>query len=145
MDVAHSSDPVERSTILVVDDDVDIRETISMILEDEGYQVACAANGREALDYLRTHGKPDLILLDLMMPVMDGAEFCARKRLDPSLSQIPVVIVTASGQAREHATALNASDLIYKPLALDTLLEKVHACAAPPLRGGLQAPRSVTS
>ncbi|HWL84368.1 MAG TPA: response regulator [Polyangiaceae bacterium] len=132
MDSVHPSlAALQRSsrTILVVDDDVDIRETISMILEDEGYAVACACNGLEALEYLRENGAPDLILLDLMMPVMDGAEFCARKRQDPRFSDIPVVIVTASGQAKEHASALNARDLLYKPLALDTLLEKVELCS----------------
>ncbi|WP_394849490.1 response regulator [Pendulispora brunnea] len=109
-----------------MDDDVDIRETISMILEDEGYTVACASNGREALDYLREHRAPNLILLDLMMPVMDGVEFCNRQRQDPRLANIPVVIVTASGQAKEQSAALNAKAFIYKPLALDTLLEKVE-------------------
>ncbi|WXA98867.1 response regulator [Pendulispora brunnea] len=114
------------AAVLVVDDDVDIRETISMILEDEGYTVACASNGREALDYLREHRAPNLILLDLMMPVMDGVEFCNRQRQDPRLANIPVVIVTASGQAKEQSAALNAKAFIYKPLALDTLLEKVE-------------------
>lgn len=115
--------------ILIVDDDIDIRETISMVLEDEGYSVACAENGLEALRYLREHGAPDLILLDLMMPVMDGVEFCIQKRQDPRFAEIPVVVVTASGQAREHASVLNAKAWIYKPLALDTLLEKVEQCS----------------
>ncbi|WP_394838997.1 response regulator [Pendulispora rubella] len=117
---------VRTASVLVVDDDVDIRETISMILEDEGYAVACASNGREALEYLREHQAPNLILLDLMMPVMDGVEFCNRQRQDPRIAEIPVVIVTASGQAKEQCAALNVKAFIYKPLALDTLLEKVE-------------------
>ncbi|WXB20232.1 response regulator [Pendulispora albinea] len=127
-----------QRSILVVDDDADIRETLSMILEDEGYTVACASNGREALTYLRElcargdNPPPNLILLDLMMPVMDGAEFCLHQRQDPRLAEIPVVIVTASGQAKEHASALHAKAFIYKPLALDTLLEKVEQCCSAP-------------
>jgi len=130
--------PAARGLVLVVDDDVDIRETIGMILEDEGYTVACACNGLEALQYLREHDAPNLILLDLMMPVMDGAEFCGHQRQDPRLAEIPVVIVSASGQAMQQAAVLNAKALISKPLALDTLLEKVEQCSVP------AAPRAAT-
>src|SRR3569832_407091 len=93
-------------SILIVDDDVDIRVTISLILEDEGYAVASAANGEEALRYLRSHPSPSLILLDLMMPGMDGVEFRAEQQRDAQLSGIPVVVVTASGNARERARAM---------------------------------------
>jgi len=117
-------------SILIVDDDVDIRETISLILEDEGYAVASAANGEEALRYLRSHPSPSLILLDLMMPGMDGVEFRAEQQRDAQLSGIPVIVVTASGNARERARAMQVDGMIQKPIALDALLETIERCTA---------------
>src|SRR6185436_16404183 len=89
--------------VLVVDDDADIRETIAGVLEDEGYGVAGAKNGQEALTWLRAPGspRPQLILLELMMPVMSGPEFRAAQEADPSLHAIPVVIVSASQDAQK--------------------------------------------
>ena len=71
------------------------RGAIKMLLEWEGYQVDCAANGQEALDYLHGQGEPELILLDVMMPVLDGEEFRREQQRDPSLAKIPVVVVSA--------------------------------------------------
>ena len=82
------------STILVVDDMAVFRDPIAAALQQQGYQTVCAENGREALGAARTH-RPDLILLDVAMPVMDGLEFLEAMRQDPNLSQIPVILLTA--------------------------------------------------
>ena len=126
--------PKQPTFVLVVDDDVDIRETVAGILEDEGYKVAGAKDGEEALAYLRSPGvpKPQLILLDLMMPVMSGPEFRAAQDADPTLRAIPVVIVSASADAPKHAKALKVAGVVQKPLSLDILLSTVERCAGRP-------------
>jgi CheY-like chemotaxis protein len=120
--------PTAAKSVLIVDDDVDIRETITLVLEDEGYAVVSAANGEEALHYLRSGAVvlPELILLDLMMPVMDGLEFRTEQQKDPKLATIPVVVITASGNAKERALSMRANAMIQKPIALDTLLATVE-------------------
>ena len=120
-----------RGTVLVVDDDADIRDTIALILEDEGYRVACVANGAEALAHLEANMLPNLILLDLMMPVLAGVDVRSRQRKDPRLEPIPVVVISASGNLREKAASLAAAAMIQKPIALDTLLEAVERCSLP--------------
>src|SRR5229473_2550678 len=81
----------EKSVILVVDDDVDCREMLADLLSNEGYAVACAENGLQALDYL-SGATPARIILDLMMPEMSGWEFRARQKIDPRLESLPVVV-----------------------------------------------------
>jgi CheY-like chemotaxis protein len=110
-------------SILVVDDDPDIREAISNALSDEGYQVTGASNGREALAQLRGQTRPSLILLDMMMPEMDGWRFRLELKKLPELASIPVVILSAHGNVRDAALALGAADYLRKPLRLDSLLE----------------------
>jgi CheY-like chemotaxis protein len=110
-------------SILVVDDDPDIREAISSALSDEGYQVTGASNGREALAQLRGQTRPSLILLDMMMPEMDGWRFRLELKKLPELASIPVVILSAHGNVRDAALALGAADYLRKPLRLDSLLE----------------------
>src|SRR5262245_54428513 len=83
-------------TIMVVDDDVDIRDALSDMLDDFGHPVVTARNGREAIDQLQSDPLPSLILLDLMMPVMDGYEFLEAKRKDARIASIPVAILTAA-------------------------------------------------
>ena len=109
--------------VLVVDDDPDIRETLRFVLEDAGYPVYSAENGREALAILAS-GKqlPGLILLDLMMPVMSGDEMLRALKAVHALAQIPVTIVTASGAAMPPL----ASGLLKKPVDLDVLLRIVQ-------------------
>jgi CheY-like chemotaxis protein len=106
--------------ILVVEDDPDIRETLSEALGFEGYEVTAASNGREALDALRRGPRADVILLDLMMPVMSGWEFRRVQLDDPALAGIPVVVVSASapGNARPDR-------LLPKPFDIDDLLAVV--------------------
>jgi len=88
-------DDVKTSHILVVDDDQGIRETIGELLRDQGYDVSVAAEGEQALKICRSQPIPDLILLDLRMPGMDGTEFTRRKDQDPALAQVPVCVITA--------------------------------------------------
>ena len=117
--------------VLVVDDDPDIRESLSDVLTDEGYQVVTAVDGRDALDKLRGPGvSPCVILLDLMMPVMSGVQFYAEKQSDPKLSWIPVVIVSADGNVRLKASSLGG-EYIAKPVRIEQVLDVVQRhCAA---------------
>src|SRR5260370_33120391 len=121
--------PATGGTVLVVDDDAAIRQPLCMILEDEGYGVATAADGREALTRLRSSPKPCLILLDLMMPVMSGWDFRKQQQQAPDLAAIPIVVVSAVGNSVERMSALNAIAHFKKPVDLDALLDTVaHNC-----------------
>ena len=114
-------------SILVVDDQPAIREMFAALLEDEGYTVACAANGKDALDYLHQVAElPGLILLDLAMPVMTGYEFLHEQRRDASLTSIPVILMTARGHFEQDGIDVHAVDYIHKPTDLDTLLEAIR-------------------
>jgi CheY-like chemotaxis protein len=116
-----------RRSVLVVEDDEDIRAAIAEILEGEGYEVAIAANGSEALDELEHLRKPALILLDLMMPVMNGHEFLARIRETPTLKSVPVLVLTAvSTEAPQGARGL-----LRKPFIVEELLEAVQKLCGP--------------
>jgi len=116
--------------ILVVEDDADIRETLSLILQDEGYQVGEASNGQEALDQLRHGSHADLIVLDLMMPIMDGWQFRREQERDPELAAIPVVVVSADGSIHQKAKSIGAIDYVKKPIDLSTLLDMVNRYVA---------------
>jgi CheY-like chemotaxis protein len=118
----------EKATksILVVEDDADIRDALAQILEFEGYQVICAANGQEALEYLKDSEKPGLILLDLMMPVMDGWQFRAEQQKNDKISDVPVIIVSADGRVYQKAAAIGAAGYLRKPVELETLLNAVE-------------------
>ena len=113
------------SGILVVDDDADIRDTLRDALELEGYTVDVAANGRDAWESLRPESLPALILLDLMMPVMNGAEFLRLLRSDARLKSVPVVVVTAFGSSAGSVVA-ESQGLLPKPLDLEQLLRTVE-------------------
>jgi CheY-like chemotaxis protein len=119
-----------NSPILVVDDDFDVRASIEEILQDAGYPVLAAANGIEALELLRQEPRPALILLDLMMPVMDGAEFCHAWAGDPELSRIPVFIISADATTRAQARDLGTSGYLAKPILLNELLDVAQRYAA---------------
>ena len=119
--------------VLIVDDHDDIRQSLGELLVEEGYRVALAANGREALRYLRDHTAPCMILLDLMMPVMNGYEFRGIQREDPMLARIPVAVVSGREDASTNAAAMDAVRYFAKPVDLDALLETVSgycACSA---------------
>jgi len=112
-----------RKLILLVEDDRSVREAVQGVLEDAGYEVIQAQNGRDALDRLHAGSLPDLIVLDLRMPVMDGWEFRAAQKNDPNLAIIPVLAVSADGSAKAEAIA--ADGYLRKPLSTSTLLETV--------------------
>lgn len=108
------------ANILVVEDNDDVREMMAVTLELEGYAVSTAINGRDALNKLQTGDKPSLILLDLMMPVMNGWEFQRARENDPVLKQVPVVVVSAATSEQMHQT--DADAYLPKPLDMDELL-----------------------
>jgi signal transduction histidine kinase len=117
--------PRTAREILVVDDDVAFRRELIEALAAEGYAVFEAADGRQALNYVRTHAAPALILLDLMMPVMDGWEFVATTRSDPALASIPIVVMSGLGKADVNTSLLGATGYLRKPPSLEALLETV--------------------
>jgi CheY-like chemotaxis protein len=108
-----------RPTAMVVDDDRDIREAMRDILEEEGYPVVTAANGAEALALLERTPRPCVVLLDLMMPVMDGWEFLREGQARSVLAGVPVIVVTASTVREPPA---GAAALLRKPLDLPSVL-----------------------
>jgi CheY-like chemotaxis protein len=111
------------STVMIVEDDIDVREMLAEIVAEGGYRALSAANGREALDTLRaTPARPCLILLDMMMPVMDGRQFRAAQATDPELGDIPVVVLSAQVDVRETASTLKAAGFLEKPVDLHALL-----------------------
>ncbi|HWP34752.1 MAG TPA: response regulator [Thermodesulfobacteriota bacterium] len=114
-----------RAGVLIVEDDLDIGEVIRLTLEGEGFPAAVARDGREAIAHLRAAGLPCLILLDLMMPVMDGWQFRAALRRDSAWAAIPVVVISADGRVSQKAAALDAAACLQKPIDLDLLLETV--------------------
>src|SRR5438132_14133766 len=94
--------PVQEKAVLVVDDDDDIRSAVQEVLEGEGYPTVGAANGKEALDVLRTSATPPaLVLLDLMMPEMDGWELLVRMDEDPAMHRVPVALMSAHPSIRK--------------------------------------------
>jgi CheY-like chemotaxis protein len=114
-------------TVLVVDDDEDIRLAMSDTLEAEGYRVVLAEDGLDALAKLRAGSeRPNLILLDLMMPNMDGSGFCAAKQQDPALSAIPVVIVSADSRVTQKAAELGVAGSLAKPVRIADLVATIE-------------------
>jgi len=114
--------PSTPKHILVVDDDADLAEVLDRVLEKSGYVVTWAKNGEEALSYLRRREPLDVVLLDLMMPVMNGWEFRAEQLKDPRLSEIPVVVFSGHGKLDQNALAIGAVANLRKPIGLDELL-----------------------
>jgi two-component system, chemotaxis family, chemotaxis protein CheY len=131
---AQSPYEISMSPILIVEDDPDVRASLVEVLEDEGYLVATAGDGAEALDYLRgaSSNLPCLILLDMMMPRMDGFQFRAEQSSDRVLSRIPVAVVTADEQAGKRASALGVNGFLRKPVQLTDLLALVEKLAGLP-------------
>src|SRR5581483_2801952 len=118
----------EHPRVLVVDDDEVIRGFLREALEDDGYDVEVAGDGREALAVV-DRWRPDLILLDLMMPEMDGWTFRAELRRHPDLAEIPVIVLSAVRDLGARAAALEAAALVAKPFDLDRLLETIGRVA----------------
>lgn len=114
-----------------MDDDPDIRVALTEVLEMEGFHVLTASDGIEALARLRRGFRPSAILLDLMMPRMDGWAFRAEQRKDPQLARIPTVLLTASGLCEQARADLEARECLAKPLTLEGVLEALRRCQRP--------------
>jgi CheY-like chemotaxis protein len=118
---------VSTIDVLLVDDDRDIRDTIEQILEEDGYRVGTAVDGEDALQRLHLDGRlPRLILLDLMMPVMDGREFLVQFAKEPKWDKVPIVIISSGRDAQREAASLGAAGYLAKPIELDLLLASVR-------------------
>jgi CheY-like chemotaxis protein len=118
------------STLLVVEDDFDLREVVTLSLARTGLRVVEAENGREALDYVLAHGVPDLILLDMNMPVMNGWDF-ARELRERGLWGAPVIILTAAHDASRFADEIGAAGFVGKPFEKKTLVSTVERILRP--------------
>jgi CheY-like chemotaxis protein len=119
---------VSPKTILIVEDDEDIRESLRDAFEDEGYTVRCAANGKEGLEALQRFERPCVVILDLLLPVMTGNEVYKAMLADPNLAEIPVIVST-SDPSRAPSGVL----LLKKPLNLQTILSTINRlCSATP-------------
>jgi len=121
---------MSRKSVLIVDDDLDIREVLAETLEGRGFEVATAANGLDALAVLRDLPvRPSVILLDLMMPIMDGYAFLDQRRKDPVLASIPLAIVTA-GHGVDRDRLGDGVDIVRKPFDVPRLVGIIHTLAA---------------
>jgi CheY-like chemotaxis protein len=120
-------------SVLVVDDDPDVRVLLETYLGLEGFDVLTACNGRDALERL-DQTRPSVILLDLMMPVMDGVEFRRQQQRQPLLRDIPVVCLSARHDAKQTAALLGVAECLAKPFELDTLVTVLrrHCPDSPP-------------
>jgi CheY-like chemotaxis protein len=119
-----ASAPLQGLRLLVVEDDETILSSLSDLLRDEGATLATAANGRDALAALRASEPPDLILLDLMMPVMDGWEFRVAQRADQELAGIPLIAMSADASAKARAIAADA--YLRKPVDIEGLVGSIR-------------------
>lgn len=111
-----------RSCVLVIEDDPDVRESLVEMLRHQGHRVIEASDGRAALELLHRDPPPDVIVLDLMMPVMDGAEFLRRARSETALRDLPILVLTASSLPKPAG----ATDALRKPADLDRMLAEVQ-------------------
>jgi CheY-like chemotaxis protein len=114
--------------LLLIDDDEDLRESMSDALQGAGYEVSLAANGQEALERLSTGELPHVILLDLLMPVMNGWQFCEQRKQDPRLAGIPIIAMSAAVSKDPWSPYyLEVDDFVAKPVELDDLVGKLAA------------------
>ena len=118
-----------RPTVFIVEDDLDTREMLARFLELEGFGVESAENGKLALERLGGGTNACVILLDLMMPVMDGEELCDVLREDPALADIPVLVVSADTAAAVKAERCRAAGVMMKPINGDALVARMEGIA----------------
>jgi CheY-like chemotaxis protein len=115
-----------NKTVLIVEDREGTREALLEILLSEGFAVAAAGNGQQALEYLGEHSLPALILLDLQMPVMDGWELVERLRTEPAYHAVPVVLLSGASTIPDEARALGVDGFLRKPVDIDVLLQVIR-------------------
>jgi CheY-like chemotaxis protein len=131
--------PADGCTILVVEDDPDIRQAITALLDDDGYRVVAKADGAAALEWLRVGPLPCLVLLDLRMPVMDGSVFLAELRATPALQALPVCVLSADPAPAPPGATYS----LRKPVAATALLRVLQRLGCRTHGGGAQPGRSV--
>ena len=119
---------MKLTTVLVVDDDAEIRQALAELLEDEEYGVRLAANGKEALEMVSGGLRPDVILLDVMMPVMDGWHFLSARLKYPELVEVPIIIISAGQEAEREAYKVGVFEVAKKPLHVDDLIHRIEDC-----------------
>jgi two-component system chemotaxis response regulator CheY len=125
---ARSQRPMPSShLVLVVEDDADFREALVSALEHAGYEVIAAVNGAAALQLLEWRIVPSVVILDLMMPVMDGRTFREHQLADPALASIPVIVLSADAKAAELGTSPGVHAVLQKPVDLEALLGALDA------------------
>jgi CheY-like chemotaxis protein len=112
--------------VLFVEDAVALRAPLTSLLELNGYRVGWVGNGREALEYLRRADPPGLVLLDLLLPEMDGWQFLRELRRDPALASTPVVLVSAADGVPQTASAMGAVGYLEKPVVLKELMDAIR-------------------
>ena len=113
-------------SVMLVDDNFVLREAMSQVLGCDGYRVTTASNGADALRRMNGHHKPDIILLDLNMPVMDGPTFRRQQQQNQDLAGVPVVLLSSAEDVAEKATSLGAETYLQKPVDTARLLDVVH-------------------
>ncbi|MFC1718126.1 response regulator transcription factor [Candidatus Poribacteria bacterium] len=118
---------MSRSRILLVDDEPDIVETVSFMLQSRNYQVSVASGGQEGIEKARDE-HPDLLLLDIMMPDIDGYDVCMKLKGDADTKDIPIIMLTAKGESEAvlKSHSIGADDYVVKPFSLPTLLSKLR-------------------
>lgn len=122
---------MQGKRLLIIEDSVDYTLLLKRLFSRRGFAVATAEHGQQALDYLESCQElPHLILLDLMMPVMDGHEFHRRQLADPKLSKIPVVLMTAHGNIASEKSSMKIFESLQKPVDMDRLIEVVGRATA---------------
>jgi CheY-like chemotaxis protein len=118
--------------ILIIEDDAEIRATLKDLFDSVGYSTALAVQGQDAMTQLEAGLEPKLALVDMMMPIMDGAQFCAAIRAHARFKTLPLYIVTASGMTQTRAKELGAEGFLAKPVKVEALLELVERYVGPP-------------
>ena len=110
------------TAVLIVDDDFDLRETLAELLEDHGYRTACVSDGLYALEYLKAHPAPRLVLLDWMMPRCSGEELCTKLGDDPALSNIPIAVLSADVDIARKVGFKQVVAILQKPISIHKVL-----------------------
>lgn len=113
--------------ILLIDDEPDLRECIAELLEGEGYKVTQAENGKAGLEMLKSGELPKIIVLDYMMPVMDGKTFCETAAKDDRVSKIPIILLTAANVPEDISGTMNIAAQLEKPIHIDKFLAAVKS------------------